>query len=643
MILKKITITNFRSVNGTIELDADQNVTILLGANDHGKSNILAAIQCLNAETPISEDDVNWDASTSSCLVFDLGLSEEDSLTLKTAINTAFPPIVPAVIEIPEGTGSDEQQQEPESASVITANGPAVAEIDDSEDDSPSVDPQVIDRRMRAALSILSTPSPTVTLMRTGPATPLTFRGIPLASLPVQVQTALTQIIPRVELFLAFSGELQDSVTAAQIKTDTFEFLQGVFFYAGIDPMSADDLFTHNDQTERKLDEASHKLDAELRRIWAQGVDLNLHFELRHRQGAIEFLANDPAVKTRKARMSKRSTGVTQFFRLSMLLNARRKKHPANSYMYLFDEPGVFLHPKGQKDLIQVFEQISGEAQVVYATHSLFMLNQNFPERHRLIIRDAIGTRVDQKPYRANWRLATDALGVYLTAGILFSPTVLLVEGDSDPLYLYEMFRQLNRAGMLDADTNMLGILSYGDLPNLRFLLQMFKPENKESIVAVLCDGDVTGKKISEGVKSLCERLTVPRLMLQSGKAMEDYVIRKPAFLAAVEDTLRMACEAEQQPIPEDLKDRIQKAWTVHEASTTQNAGKWFKDFSKELLLKKGEASKVALARNYAFRCRAEEQQEYDAVQGTAALEICKEIAAKLGLPSIKAKQVVEA
>ena len=251
------------------------------------------------------------------------------------------------------------------------------------------------------------------------------------------------------------------SVTADQMATEEFEFLQGVFFYAGINPLDCKDLFVQNDATERRLDTASAQLDAELRRIWGQGVDLKLHFELRHRNDAIEFLANDPAVKSRKTRMSKRSAGVTQFFRLSMVLHARRKKHPANSYIFLFDEPGIYLHPKGQKDLIQVFEQLSDQTQIAYATHSLFLLNQNFPERHRLIVRDEGGTKVDQKPYRANWRYATDALGVHLTANILFSPSVLLVEGDSDPIYIYELLRQLNNLGKLDADANMLGIFSY--------------------------------------------------------------------------------------------------------------------------------------------------------------------------------------
>lgn len=63
MILKKIKIKDFLSVRGTVSFDVDKNVTILLGANDHGKSNLLHAIKCLNRDCPIDDSQKNWDAA----------------------------------------------------------------------------------------------------------------------------------------------------------------------------------------------------------------------------------------------------------------------------------------------------------------------------------------------------------------------------------------------------------------------------------------------------------------------------------------------------------------------------------------------------------------------------------------------------
>jgi hypothetical protein len=497
----------------------------------------------------------------------------------------------------------------------------------------------------------------TLTLNRRGVGGSLQFLGVEMNDLPEQIRQFFEEKKPRVELFEALSGSLQDSATAETISTTEYEFLQGVFFYAGLDPMHDSKVFTQDDRTTRSLDTASKQLDGSLRGLWGQGTDL--HFQLRHKGNAIEFLADDPAIKSRKARMSKRSSGVTQFFRVSMVLYARRKKNPANSYIYLFDEPGVFLHPQGQRDLLQVFEQLADENQIVYATHSLFLLNQNFPERHRLIRKDDAGTKVDQKPYRQNWKLATDALGVYLTSNILFSNKVLLMEGDSDPMYTYELFRELNRSTDVDVDLNALGIMSFYDYQNLRFLLQVFKKEGHDISLLVIVDGDPAGKAMLQRVNTLCKRLEVPTLKLADGRSIEDYCLYEEEFLQAVRKTLQQACEAEGKATPKDLADKIAKSWDEHKASgekaekrgKTEGAekeekkekrttGRWFKDVAKELI--DDEASKVVLARTYSELSREVTTPAPNREKLKEARGLCQEIATKLSLPAVRAVKAIE-
>jgi predicted ATP-dependent endonuclease of OLD family len=65
MLLTRVEITDFLSVKGTLPIDLDKKITILLGSNDHGKSNILRAIQHLNDDEPITEQEANWDATDS--------------------------------------------------------------------------------------------------------------------------------------------------------------------------------------------------------------------------------------------------------------------------------------------------------------------------------------------------------------------------------------------------------------------------------------------------------------------------------------------------------------------------------------------------------------------------------------------------
>lgn len=614
MVLKSVTIENFLSIRGSVTLNLDHRVTVLLGANDHGKSNLIAALEHLNPENPLRDEDINWDAEEAGDGVsltyrFELSPDERDALL----------PLVRSQIEqlaaIADAAAVDDKLAAAENVESFAR-----------------IDSQLVN-------------GSTIELDRTGTGQALSIQQWYLHGLPQDLNRWFQQNVPRVELFKALSTEIQDAVTAAQIVTNEFEFLQGIFYYAGLDPLNSEKLFQQTDATERALDRASARLDRELSRLWGQGKNLGLQFELSHRGTAIQFLANDPSVQSRKTRMSRRSAGVTQFFRISMLLHARRNKHPANSYIYLFDEPGVFLHPQGQRDLIQVFEELSDEAQVVYATHSLFLLNQNYPERHRLVVRGPEGTQIDQKPYRANWRLATDALGVHLTSNILFSTRILLVEGDSDPLHIYEIFRYFNRTHTLDADTNALGVFSFSDLPNLRFLLQIFKPVGEgdgedQKAVMVLVDGDSQGKNTLSNLNRLCERLNVPTLPLMKQQSIEDVALSPSILLQSAIDTIRAAAEAEGTSLPDDWSDAVQRSWNQHLASPQKSSGKWFKDCSKQLI--GDEASKVAWARNYVFACRESSQINPDAGRLTIAMNLCKTVAATLNLPNVRAERVVE-
>jgi hypothetical protein len=269
------------------------------------------------------------------------------------------------------------------------------------------------------------------------------------------------------------------------------------------------------------------------------------------------------------------------------------------------------------------------------------LLNQNYPERHRLIIRDEQGTKVDQKPYRANWRFATDALGVQLTANILFSPAVLLVEGDSDPLYIYELFRQLNRSGEIDADANMLGIYSFENLPNLRFLLQTFRHENHSAEVAVLCDGDKAGKRTFKAIKDLCEARGVSRLVLADSCVVEDYALDEDCFVKGAIEAIHTAADAEKLKLPDNADQTIAESWRTHLAAPKTHTADWFKTTAKELLKNKDGASKVALARNYAFRCREKLDVSALATRKPRGISLCKEILSALKLPGTKAKPIL--
>lgn len=678
MLLKRAEIVNFLSIKGKLPVDFDRKVSVFLGSNDHGKSNILAALQHLNNDTPILEDEVNWDADGDASISFLFELTAKETKEWKEIIEKL---LKEAQDRASAKTESSSDPSPESSAEAKVSAGEIVSETPStSSTPTPNPAPPAVKTPTKKAAvtekerllpeelppTILNTALNLMVLTRAGTGRPIQFDGVELPELPDAIEAFIKDYKPRVELFRAMTGTLQDAATASDIDTVDFEFLQGVFFYAGLDPRDCEKVFTRTDKTIRDLQNASKTLDNNLRQLWGQGTDL--HFHLSHKGNekvnAIEFLADDPSIQSQVARMSKRSSGVTQFFTVSMILNARRNKFPANSYIYLFDEPGVYLHPQGQRDLLQVFEKLADENQIVYATHSLFLLNQNFPERHRLVFKDKDGTKIDQKPYQQNWKRATDALGVYLTSNILFSNKVLLVEGDSDPIYMYELFRQLNKAKDVDVDLNLLGVMSFYNYQNLRFLLQVFKKEASDTNVVVLVDGDASGRAAAHQTTELCRKLNVQQIKLGDGRSIEDYCLFEEQFLAAVALTIRNACEVEGIVVPAGLDDLVKKSWDLHKAGKVKpekrektektekgeeskdvrkekvTTGKWFKDVTRELM--NDEASKVVLARNYVQLCRDANGLPLKRERTKDAIALCRDIAAKLEIPGLRAETMVE-
>jgi hypothetical protein len=63
MKLTQIEIAGYRSIREPLTLFVERSVTVVLGPNDHGKTNLLNAIQHLNATTGFGEDDLNWDSA----------------------------------------------------------------------------------------------------------------------------------------------------------------------------------------------------------------------------------------------------------------------------------------------------------------------------------------------------------------------------------------------------------------------------------------------------------------------------------------------------------------------------------------------------------------------------------------------------
>jgi hypothetical protein len=135
--------------------------------------------------------------------------------------------------------------------------------------------------------------------------------------------------------------------------------------------------------------------------------------------------------------MSERSKGFIWFF---SFLAAFSEYANDSKLVILLDEPGLNLHAKAQNDLLRfIDDRLAPYHQVIYTTHSLFMIEPTKLERCRTVedVGDE-GTKVSSDIWAARPDTVfplLGALGVDMTQTLVIGPDQVLVEGPSEVVY----------------------------------------------------------------------------------------------------------------------------------------------------------------------------------------------------------------
>lgn len=209
------------------------------------------------------------------------------------------------------------------------------------------------------------------------------------------------------------------------------------------------------------LEAAAIEITSEVFKFWTQNRNLRVEFTLSepdkfdvapHHEGPIFHtrIWNDRHQMT--VSFDERSRGFVWFF--SFLAFFSQVKAHSRPVILLLDEPGLSLHAMAQSDFMRFIEQrLAPTHQVLYTTHSPFMVDPNHPNRVRLVEdKDDVGTIVSQDFVRNRTGLDTvyplmAAMGIELTQSLFVGPNTLLVEGPSELLYFPAMSKLLMDAG----------------------------------------------------------------------------------------------------------------------------------------------------------------------------------------------------
>ena len=155
--------------------------------------------------------------------------------------------------------------------------------------------------------------------------------------------------------------------------------------------------------------------------------------------------------------LANRSKGFNWFFSFLVWFE-KIQENKETPYILLLDEPGLNLHAMAQHDLLRFIEDLSNEYQIIYTTHSPFMIESDKLQRVRTVLEKQDGTHisdcVQEKDPNTIFPLQA-ALGYTIAQNLFVSEKNLLVEGIADLVYLNILSNILSSMGRTGLKNNI--------------------------------------------------------------------------------------------------------------------------------------------------------------------------------------------
>jgi predicted ATPase len=243
------------------------------------------------------------------------------------------------------------------------------------------------------------------------------------------------------------------------------------------------------------LQSASSRLTNDFRGWWKQG-DYRFRFQADGNHLRI-WISDDK--RPEEIELEGRSKGLQWFFSFFLVFMVERQAAHANCVL-LLDEPGSSLHPIAQRDLLQFFHALSADNQLIYTTHSPFLVSTgNLGGIHILHV-GPDGSSVISSDFRASGRVIQDsiypvqaALGLTVAEGLLRGCQPVLVTSVADQVYAHLMQHYLIRVGQYSLN-NRLVFVPIDNAEGLQPLLTLL-PAGTGDLPPVLLAADAPGEQ----------------------------------------------------------------------------------------------------------------------------------------------------
>ena len=203
-----------------------------------------------------------------------------------------------------------------------------------------------------------------------------------------------------------------------------------------------------------------------------------------------------------------RSQGL-RFFLSYYIQYRSHESHPSKSEILLMDEPDAYLSSQAQQDLLKVFDlfakpspgsHLTSPIQVVYVTHSPFLIDKNHAERIRVLKKgnEDEGTRVVKDAAKNHYEPLRSSIGAYVGETAFIGNCNLMVEGLADQILIAGATTYLRAnddiSSLETLDLNQITIVPSGSASHIPYLVYLACGRDVEQpAVIVLLDSDKSG------------------------------------------------------------------------------------------------------------------------------------------------------
>lgn len=467
MKLKKFRIKNYKSIIDSGDCYLTDTVTILAGKNESGKTSILEALEDFDTEAeirsearPIKQEDaipeisITFEVDKSSLkeIFKEIGLDKNFSKNVLLEIIKTFPKEYNISGKVKNDIGITDATKKTKIRKVIEKQLQTIKAIREK---CPQIGGNVPDADFNSVLNLKSLTEEF--RVQTNPnlanITDEEERGFfsstlinlldkiaeleNLANVEANFVEEIKKRIPNFILFNSFEDIFPNKIPIAELEDN--EWFKDLSI---VSDLKIETIKSGEDwEKEKHKDDVNVTLKKDYERFWTQDLS---NLSVNYDSDFFYFWIKEEGYPYKP---SLRSKG--RQWHLAFYIKVTARAHEDMPNIILIDEPGLFLHATAQKDILDKLEVSAKKTQLIFSTHSPYLLEAHKFNRIRLVHRtNENGTKIVNKIHAlADKETLTPiltAIGLELNSGIAHLDKIknVVVEGPSD-LYYLEAFKRL--------------------------------------------------------------------------------------------------------------------------------------------------------------------------------------------------------